>query len=91
VEYVGLALLLVAPVAAAIAAYATELGRLALFGPQFTIAVGYWIAYGWFNVGGLGVSRGIAAFLAGLYALAWLILCHLLVSAARALRSRVRH
>lgn len=83
-------LLLVAPFAVAIAAYATELGRLALFGPQFAIAFGYWIAYGWFNVGGLGVSRGVAAFLTGLYALAWLILCHLLATGGRALRIRLR-
>lgn len=89
-EYAGLAILLVAPVAATRAAYATELPWLALFGPLAAIALGFWIVYGWLNVGSVGVTGGIAVFLTGLYALAWLILCHLLVVAGRALRVRRR-
>jgi hypothetical protein len=86
--YAGLAILLVAPVAAAIAAYATELNAAVLFAPLVTVAAGAWVAFGWFNTAGLDIGRWAAAFMAALYALAWLILCHLLVVAGRGLRRR---
>ena len=87
-QYVGLAIVIASPIAAAIAAYATEVGNAALFAPLVTIAVGLWAVFGWFNAADLDIGRWAAILMAGMYALAWLILCHLLVVAARALRRR---
>jgi hypothetical protein len=87
-EYAGLAILVAAPVAATVAAYVTAISRLVLMVPLIVIAIGFWIAYGWLDVAGLDIARWAAASLAALYAFAWLVLCHLLVAAGRALRLR---
>jgi hypothetical protein len=87
-QYVGLAIVIASPIAAAIAAYATEVGNGALFTPLAAIAVGLWVLFGWFNAADLDIGRWAAVLMAGMYVLAWLILCHLLVVGGRALRRR---